>query len=242
MWEVELIGGEADLSMLADAFFKGETVITRADDKYFLRSDDFEELGSAPAVRDRASEIVKSISGLARLTLQSRDSLRIGAVHEARTDGTRAITLFPDPVGFELRVFPATITLGKPDGSQEVHRPADRAREWLKIAESDESVRRALRLRDAGDLDWVGLYRLYEVIHEDADDHIVELQWVSRKKLRAFTHTANSVDAVGDQARHGRRAPRPPKNPMDLNEARRLVDQLLEQWIRWKIEGPGRED
>lgn len=234
MWEVELIGGEADLSMLAEAFID-ETVIALAGGKYFLRSPDFEELGSAPAVRDRASEIARSISGLARLTLQSPAPLRVGAVYETRTDGTRAIYLFPDPVHLELRVFPATITLGKPDGSEEIHRPADRARDWLRVAESDEAVRRALRLRDAGDLDWVGLYRLYEVIHEDAGKDIVEL-WVSRKKLRSFTHTANSVDAVGDEARHGRRTSDPPKNPMELNPARKLVDELLEKWIRWKLE------
>ena len=84
--------------------------------------------------------------------------------------------------------------------------------------------------------DWVGLYRLYEVIEADVggEDKIVKAGWTTKKAIGRFTRTANSPDAIGDAARHGKQSGEPPPNPMDLSEAISLVKVILHNWLRTK--------
>jgi hypothetical protein len=55
--------------------------------------------------------------------------------------------------------------------------------------------------------------------------------WASEAQLRRFKHSANSVKAAGDEARHGVEATAPPVDPMTITEAKSLVDILLARWL-----------
>lgn len=51
---------------------------------------------------------------------------------------------------------------------------------------------------------------------------------ISQKKIKNFTHTANSFSAVGIDARHGNDSKTaPPSSPMELNEAQKLISNLI---------------
>ncbi len=58
--------------------------------------------------------------------------------------------------------------------------------------------------------------------------------WVPRDKLDLFGRTANSPEAVGDAARHGRQSGEPPKEPMELYEAQALIKTLVKKWLESK--------
>ncbi len=62
-------------------------------------------------------------------------------------------------------------------------------------------------------------------------DTVVNSGLVSRTQLRRFKHSANSVNAAGDEARHGVEPRTPPADPMTIAEARSLVDILLSRWL-----------
>jgi hypothetical protein len=53
----------------------------------------------------------------------------------------------------------------------------------------------------------------------------------SQAELKRLTHTANSVHALGDDARHPGRDFEAPPTPMPLSEARAVVDRLLTAWL-----------
>jgi hypothetical protein len=95
-------------------------------------------------------------------------------------------------------------------------------------------IAKALRLRNSDDLDWVDLYRLYEVIKSDVGRLIHQLGWARHDELQRFSHTANSVAATGDKGRHGVERSRPPSKPVSLSDARELIDRILLAWLAYK--------
>jgi hypothetical protein len=73
---------------------------------------------------------------------------------------------------------------------------------------------------------WGSLYCLYEVIEEDVGsiDKIANEGWATKTSIKRFKHTANSPSAIGDAARHGKESTTPPARPMELGEARALIE------------------
>ncbi len=206
-WEVQLTGASTDLRMLADTFTGGEIQVAQSGKEYVLRSAQFELLDSAASVRQCAIELVTALSSSARLVLGAREAIGVSsAVYRIRPDGKRDTTVLVGPAVSHERALPITVVHGT-----QIHRPADPILKWLPLVTQDPVVAKALRLRDADDLDWVDLYRLYEVIENDVGHLMPQLGWASRSELRRFAHTANSVAAVGDKARHGVERTDPPR-------------------------------
>jgi len=235
-WEVDVIGVSTDLRLLHKAFDSDEFSLSEEDGKFVLRSPAFDNMADAADVRARAKSLITSLSGASRALLGAQKSLDVGGVTLVRADGTKNHFVLVEPAVLRLRCIPPSIRITKPDGSVEEHHPADPVRDWLEIALKDPLVAKALRLRDKGGLDWVQLYRLYDVIEGDMPQStLVQNGWASKKDIRRFKHTANSPGVIGDEARHGKEGHQPPANPMSLSEARSLVDHILKQWLDFKI-------
>ncbi len=238
-WWVEVGGDGADLSMLAESLSNGATSITRHEGGFILTCEGFSNLDSARAVAEHAKQVVAMLAGSARLLLGGRASITVGAVYRVRDDGKRDTFILTEPGRFELRGMPVTTVVSKSDGTQEVHRPADPIRAWVALAKADGAVAKALRLRDDDSRGWVELYRLYEVIESDIGRPVIVANgWVSDRDIGRFKHTANSVEAAGDEARHGKEETDPPARPLSLAEARTLIDRLLSGWLAFKAGSP----
>jgi hypothetical protein len=237
-WQVQLVGDPADLRMLADALCDPPVTVSEENGEFLLRCAHFDGLTDAHDVGARAGEIVTALSGLSRLELGSDRRIRVGSVMMVSPDGRRHTYLLPEPGELRLRGLPIGIEIRRADGAVETHRPGDPVRELIPMATKDPTAAKALRLRDVDRLGWVELYRLYEVIEADAGGppNIIQRGWARGGELRRFTHTANSVSAAGDEARHGRERTQPPGDPMTLSEAKELVDRILKGWLRTKAE------
>jgi hypothetical protein len=163
----------------------------------------------------------------------AREAIVVGAVASRRVgpDGKReAITVLVGQAVSHERALPITVVRGT-----QIHRPADPISKWLPLmTRQDLAVAKALRLRDASDLDWVDLYRIYEVIQKDVGHLMHQLGWASRNELNRFTRTANSVAAAGDKARHGVELTVPPRKPISLAHAQELIDRIMRGWLEWK--------
>ena len=204
-------------------------------DKFILRSNAFDILDVPRTVAEKAKEILAVLSGATRLILGGHTSMSVGGIYRVRDDGGRDIFLIAEPGTFQMRGFASTMVVTKSDGTEEIHRPADGIPSWLALATTDDAVAKALRLYDEDSLGWVELYRLYEVIESDiGHSTILTNRWASDANIRLFKHTANSVAATGDQARHGKETSTPPAKPLTLSEARTLVDALLRAWLTYK--------
>jgi len=134
--------------------------------------------------------------------------------------------------------FSARITESVRDSDGKVTRslPASSVPEWLAVALSNPAVAKAIRRFAAGGESWVEPYRILEVIIEDVGTNnlLVQRGWYTASKIRTFKHTANSVAATGDEARHGADHKTPPKNPMRISEGKSLVSVLLHSWLQEK--------
>jgi hypothetical protein len=232
-WEVILRGPESILEELAHAFHQDENTIIRSTNGFVLRSSKFVNVTDAADVRLKATPIVEALSGISRMLLQSEAPLGIASLVEIRPDGTRNIFVELEPAVLRITAGLVSLQVTHPDGSIEQRRPSDPAPVWLIKALGTPEVARALRLRDKSPLSWTDLYRLFEVILDGAGgaDVIVASGWVSSTQLRRFKHSANSVRAAGDEARHGVEQKAPPADPMTIAEARSLVDILLARWL-----------
>jgi hypothetical protein len=103
----------------------------------------------------------------------------------------------------------------------------------VKACSKDPRGRESSPFTTRAPLAWTDLYRLLEVIEAGAGgaDAVVAKDWISKSQLRRFKHSANSVTAAGDQARHGVETTQPPADAMTISEARSLIDILLSRWL-----------
>jgi hypothetical protein len=232
-WEVQITGPVHVLDELARVFVGQDQRVTKGADEFLLRSRTFEGMADASEVRNEAVRITAALSGLSRVLLQTETSLGVGSVVEVMRSGSRSVFVQLEGVAARGTVGLVSVVVTHVDGKVEEHRPADPAPSWLARALENPAAAHALRLRDVGALSWTDLYRLWEVVVAGAGgkEQVVAKGWTTREALRRFHHSANSVSAAGDQARHGVEPTEPPANPMSLSEARDFVESLLRSWF-----------
>lgn len=96
---------------------------------------------------------------------------------------------------------------------------------------SDPQAERALRIFGRDDVDYRDLYHVFEIAEAAIGNRIYSDGTVTAAEVSRFKHTANSVHALGDQARHGHEATQPPSQPMSFPEAQALVGRVLRVWF-----------
>lgn len=99
--------------------------------------------------------------------------------------------------------------------------------EFIPLALCDKTVAKALRLCSR-ELDWVNLYRIYEVISED-------LGGLTGKDIKIFKGSANNSKVTGDFSRHGKMNVGTPEETMRLADAQHLIKSKVREWVYKKI-------
>lgn len=233
-WMVYIAGDDLDLSELSKSLISPELCIVKEENQYYLKSTSFNQLVNVDQVREKAEEILPLINGASRLVLGTRKPIKINSVANVDVDGKKKRTYFE--LGLESLIHcTASVVV---NGVEQVVYPAEPIPDWIKVAQTDESVAKVFRLLNKEDYDWVNLYRIYEVVEDDigATSKIVQQGWASEKEIERFKHTANSIGAIGDFARHGKEKTKPPKDPMKFSEAKSLIETMLHNWLRSKIQ------
>jgi hypothetical protein len=240
-WQARVEGPDAVLRELAEALEGRDPAISRVGASYVLTSKSFEDLSDSSAVGNVADRIVEALSGTSRVLLQSTGRLQVADVTQIRPNGSRSIFVQVASGEYRLSGGLVSMQIRRGDGTIEGRRASDPTSEWLRRALDGSTAAKALRIRDSGDLDWSTLYRLYEVIEAGVGGGaaLVARGWTTKRAINRFKHTANSVAAAGDSARHGVERTSPPSEPMPLSDARSLIDGLLAAWLG-NGEQPGR--
>ncbi len=230
-WVVTLSGSAHTLEELSKVFDAPEICILKNNDKYILKSKDFAALGSYDQVRDHTTEILTPLNGAAKLSLGSGSPIKIGSISEIRDDGTRYTYVSAEVVGASATITCSVVVIHA-DGTIEESHPADPAIAWMVLSKRDAHVKNALRLIENDFETWYGLYKVFEIIREDAGN-IVKRGWCAEAELKRFTQTANSPNALGVNARHAKAIPAPP-DPMSLSSAKSFIQKLMNAWLKEK--------
>jgi len=225
-WKVELIGDAPDTALLAALFTAPELRVLNDEGRFLLEAYELEDFQHHSDVLRVARDIVTRMNGATRLEQGSYRNVKVGPVHEARADGTRATTVFAEPATIDIRasVFPPTVVGGVM--TEPVSNPASR---FVEIASRDQDAHEALDLWADPQHNWMNLYKVFEIIQSRGR---ASLGGARSKDLSRFTHTANHEKAGGHDARHARLGTDPPRDPMSLLEADQFVGRLLESWLQ----------
>jgi hypothetical protein len=237
-WEVELVGDDTDLELLAERFTEGDIVVSRQDTGLVLSGHVFDNCHDAEGARKLTDTVVAALSSVVRIQLSSPHPIRPGRLHSIDEHGIRGSFFFAGPAVIHVRALPPTFIMTSPDGTKKMYHPADSIKTWLTVATKDETVMKALRLAGYPDRSWVELYRIYELIEGDAGGSMYTKGWTTKRETGSFTHTANSPSATGDLSRHGKERTTGPADHMTLSEATEFVDRLLAKWLDDKSAHP----
>ncbi|MFC1453068.1 hypothetical protein ACFLSJ_06945 [Verrucomicrobiota bacterium] len=108
-------------------------------------------------------------------------------------------------------------------------------KESTDLPPNDSNVDTALRILAQRQLTWSELYKLLESVQADqGSDYPITAGVTTEAQLRRFKHTANSMAAIGDDARHGPKSQQPPSTPMTMDDARDLLRSILKHWLAEK--------
>jgi hypothetical protein len=238
-WMVQLAGDTSDRSALAQSLTGTDLNVSHDGQDYVLTSDRFAPADDAVAVRQNAEDMVALLNGGSRLALDTTQSIRVGAVYRRRADGLRDAFIFPEPLVLRFRAISPTVKVTHVDGTVEEFHPADPVKPWLALAFANEAVAKVFRILSSGTLDWVNLYRIFEIIAADVGglDSIASNGWGTKTSMQLFKRTANSPGVLGLDARHGAETTQPPPKPMLIAEARTLINSIIHAWLRAKTGG-----
>jgi hypothetical protein len=231
MWSVQLAGDHSTLERLSSVLRAPEVTVERSGTDFVLRSTRFDGYSGAGEVLQEAAALLEGINGTLALLYGAFGTIRSGAVIREGS-GTRSVAMHVGAVITTASLGAPTVRIEHPDGTVEIRDPLDFASDWIVTSLGSDAMRKALRLRAAGDPSWVNLYRILEVVMTEVPaGALVSKGWATKTDIERFKHTANSVSAAGDAARHGKEDTLPPKKPMQLSEARSLIDGILREWL-----------
>lgn len=116
----------------------------------------------------------------------------------------------------------------------------------LLVAKSEEFVQNILFII-AQEMDFQRMYQALDEIKYFLKANGMNLEGIGFPKrglVNDFTHTANNYKALGLRARHGNTGQQPPKEPMSIAEAQKLLTDIIKTVFKkfYGIEFPVRKD
>lgn len=229
-WLLRLKGGESELHELGKLDSHADWRVVELEGRYYLTSREFDSLEDAREVHDRARRLLRLIAGAAKIVDPFLEPIEVAGVERVEKGRPPTQFIFPEPIVVELRVpAPTVVTSGGLPTSYLA--PVG---DIVGLANRDEHVAIALHFWGAGPQSWHSLYKIFENIQVDVKSRIWREGWASHADVNRFTQTAQSMEAVGDEARHSLRKYAPPPRPMSLREAQSLVGQILDKWLRFR--------
>lgn len=232
-WSVRLKGHEFDLEELSNHFHSPERNVTKDEDgHYYLRSTDLDSMTDDQAVRERALELVELMNRAMKFRVgEGYQPVELDVVTETDEVGNRRqYVALTGSLEARSRVS-ANLTVIREGDSPNVPSPPSEVESMFALAERDARVADALRYFERGD--WVNLYKAWEIVRDAAggEHALIENRWSTKKTKNRFTQTAQSREALGDEARHASERYEAPENPMTLDEARAFVKSVMGEWV-----------
>jgi hypothetical protein len=229
-WIVQLAGDDASLADLSSSFTEEWCCIGRDGDGYSLRSNSLSPDLDAEAVLEKAKEFVTALNGAASLGISSANPISVAGVNRQHDDGRRDVFGFLEPLVVTTRIIAPAVQVTRADGTIDGSYSVDPLRQLLAVSRSDDAVSQVLELYSSGPLNWVTLYKVWEIVEADvgATKAFYAKNWVSRNAIGSFTSTSQHPGAVGIlESRHGLMRKGPPPKPMTLAKARSLLAAIV---------------
>ena len=185
-WEVKLKGDDVFLKELAEEYVEPEISVTFHKEGYFLKSEEFNQLGERSELFEKAGNILEFINASSKVFANKLGAVEPDGFWVVDSNGERKEELFG--VGIASVQF-QNILMGI----------GVAPKEWYQIWKSNEAVKYVFRLLLSETLlDWFSLFKIYETIRDD-DGHLSASRkgiekiesWTSVEQNKIFHKTAN---------------------------------------------------
>jgi hypothetical protein len=229
-WWARLEGERFDLEALAVALAgRSPMQVHQFDGRYYVRMAEFDQLNESADVETRAGEVLRIVNGAARVQYGDNREVHVDAAAKVQTNGQIQHFIHVSASIHARARLSATVTINGEAAPVEAEPTiAERA---VEAALNDHQAERALRIFGRDDVDYRDLYHVFEIAEAAIGRGIYSDGTVRAGEVGRFKHTANSVHALGDRARHGHEATQPPSQPMSFSEAHALVGRVLRIWF-----------
>jgi hypothetical protein len=218
-WGIKLCGHEFDLEYWRDTLKEPfDPAVVQQGDVFILHASEFQSCDSAPAVLEKAIPLFDVLNGAMR-TATGAQPVRYCGIYELRADSWRESShVFPPSPITDLRAklnMDPVIPAPPPTRSN--------VQVWMEISEKSDHLADALIYFGRGE--WFDVYKAVECLEAFAgggDSDLRLKKWIEPASLILLKRTANCFH------RHRRGAFEPPKDPMTLEQARRMLAKLIE--------------
>lgn len=187
--------------------------------EYWLHSEKLENITSKEQAKNIVAELVEYVNSILFYGKNYEDSIEYDSIKIGNT-------IYMDFVDYISFQNDCTFI----ENGREIDLDAKRINKIQTCYQQNESVREILGIYFRKGVDFVNLFRIYEKIKALGIKPVAK-GWITREQESNFTNTANNPDASGDEARHGKSTCEPPKNPMSLEQAKLLIDSIIERFI-----------
>ena len=232
-WYVNLKGAPSSQKDLEALFSLGDVRVRKEGEGWILTWEHLDSISEFNEVVDEAKHVISIMNGAAKLHYGDFSPVEFAGVIRIDDDGKR--THMIEPLVCSVRVSTRIVGMRviRADGTESPARPSN-AVGWIQLGLKDRSVADALRFFASPT--WFNLYKVFEVVRDDigGDEALKNKGWAAKSQISAFHRTANSRQALGDEARHATAKNPPPAKPMRLRDARELWDRILRKWIEEK--------
>jgi len=234
-WLVELKGDKAELEYLSKLPSLQRWKVTEQGGKYYLKYIALESPTDVYDVLADASSIIDIMNGVTRLVFRSSQGAKVTGISQVEKNGK------PPTQYIMLPFIPSEERFGIPairTGQELPEEASTPGSKWIKLAQEDEQVTKALELYGGLQPNWKNLYMVLEAIEDDVcgEGRLLKNNWAPEAQIRLFKQTANNFLALGREARHGTKTFKPPKKPMSLEEAQSLIKNILRKWLYSKCQ------
>jgi hypothetical protein len=240
-WKVEVCGHPYDLADLEVAAVGLNVSAFRDGDKTFLRAEAFEQMHAAAQVHQAAEALIATVNASLRLSDPAAQPLTVGPVVDEQGPRTHFI-LVAEGAQVRARAGAVSVTVGGDTINQPPPSEPLQAKRTRMIS-VDTDVAQAVRLLNADDPTLGSLAKALEIVkgdlgdgdHKEGGRRAAVISGVNEQDLLVFNDNVSFPTVSGELSRHaGRninRQPKRPTRPMDREEAKRLVRQVVLAWI-----------
>jgi len=231
-WQVNLIGDSEELERLSKIFREQNLSLTREGGGYSLESQLFEASTDVEAVKTIADKLLTALNATKTLAFNSSIPIRRGAIRSQDLQGNQSLFL-ENNLSVILREEVRITAINKNGTSIEIP-PHNTMKNWIPLMYCDERVQRVFNLINHDFTSFGGFYKIIEVVQEDNFPPVLR-DGEFYNEINRFKQTAQSYEAIGEEARHAHTRFTRPEIPMDLSRARDLIQRIVKMWLDSKI-------
>jgi hypothetical protein len=232
-WLIELQGESYDLEEFPRWFPDGDIHAFSKQDRTFLSGSHFDTCTEPEQVHQLAEAALEALFAVICLLQGGVRKPVIACMYYEADDGK--FHPYKLPTSYRFRAKLRDLLAGEDSAAA-----SRQGQQFLAACQKDPHLTVAVSLLAIAGATWPHLYRALEEVESYLGKKVDEVGLCTKKERKRFTHTANSAEAAGINARHGLSRCDPPADAMPLVDARgfitNLIKAVLEKQIRPTLE------